>query len=170
MEQNNISLPPYDVFPTIFGDKITLRPIQLSDISDIIEISYYDAVKASTLNQAIEMQNKINADYFQGNSIHWGIAEIVSNKIVGTCGYYRGLNKSEGELGCILLPQFRGQGLMIAAMKLAIDFGINNIRLKRIWAMTSIDNYQAKKLFDRLGFINVKESPEGGIAYELKLS
>jgi len=169
MELNHLSLPPYDVFPTLFGDKIMLIQIQLSDINDLIEISYYDAVKALTLDQAIVMQDKINADYLQGNSIHWGIAEVVSNKIVGTCGYYRGLDQGEGELGCVLLPEFRGQGLMMAAMQLAIDFGIHHIGLKRIWAITTTDNHNARKLFDRLGFIKVKESPDGEITYELKL-
>ncbi|MEJ5963366.1 GNAT family N-acetyltransferase [Pedobacter immunditicola] len=162
----NISLPPYDAFPTISGNKITLRQIQQSDIKDILEISYYDAVKASTIKQAIEMHDKINADYLQGNSIHWGIADLGSNQIVGTCGYYRGLDKGEGELGCVLLPSFRGQGLMMAAMQLAIGFGIKNIGLKRIWAVTTIDNHKARNMFDRLGFIVIKELPDGEIKYE----
>lgn len=99
-------LPPYDKFPSITDDKILLRQIQLSDINDIIEISFYDSIQAKTLTQAIEMQEKINKDYINGNSIHWGIADKLTNKIVGTCGYYRGLDKGEGELGCVLLPQY----------------------------------------------------------------
>lgn len=166
--KQNIYLPPYDVFPTIFGDKITLREIQISDVNDIIEISYYDAVKASTLKQAIDMQDKINADYLQGNSIHWGIAEVMSDRIVGTCGFYRGLDKGEGELGCVLLPQFRGQGLMMAAMQLVIDFGINSIGLNRIWAITTTDNHKAKKLFARLDFRKTKELADGEVTFEFK--
>jgi hypothetical protein len=54
-----MKLPPYDIFPNIIGDKISLRQIHLSDISDIIEISFYDAVQATTLQQTIEMQAKI---------------------------------------------------------------------------------------------------------------
>jgi len=169
MMKVNLLLPPYDTFPTIVGDNITLRQIQLSDIEDLIEISYYDGVKASTFDEGIGMQDKINDDYIQGNSIHWGIADRVSNKIVGTCGYYRGLDQGEGELGFIMLSQFRGQGLMMAALQLAIDFGINNIRLNRIWAMTTTDNHNAKKLFDRLGFNRVKEITGEEITYELKL-
>jgi ribosomal-protein-alanine N-acetyltransferase len=168
MQKNKLTLPPYRIFPTISGDKITLRQIELSDINDLIEISYYDAVKASTVEQAAKMQDKINADYHQGNSIHWGIADKVSNNIVGTCGYYRGLDKGEGELGCILLPQFRGQGYMLAAMQLAIDFGLKDIGLKRIWAITTTENNKAQKLFDRLDFIKLRELPGDEIEYELK--
>lgn len=42
-------LPPYDEFPSISDGKILLRQIQLSDINDLIEISFYDAVQATTL-------------------------------------------------------------------------------------------------------------------------
>lgn len=119
-----MKLPPYDIFPTISGHKISLRQIQASDIEDLIEISFYDSIQATTLQQATEMQAKINKDYLDGNSIHWGIADKLTNKIVGTCGYYRGLDKGEGELGCVFLPQCRGQGFMTSAMLLAIDFGI----------------------------------------------
>lgn len=163
-----MKLPPYDNFPTISNDKILLREIQLSDINDIIEISFYDAVQAANLQQATEMQAKINKDYFDGNSIHWGIADKLTNKIVGTCGYYRGLDKGKGELGCVLLPQYRGKGFMTSAMLLAIDFGINNIGLNRIWAITNQQNVKAINLLERLGFIKTAVLDDNDVEYELK--
>ncbi len=48
-------LPPYDIFPIISGDKISLRQILTADIKDIIEISFYDLIQATTLQQATEM-------------------------------------------------------------------------------------------------------------------
>lgn len=114
------------------------------------------------------MQAKINKDYLDGNSIHWGIADKLTNKIVGTCGYYRGLDKGEGELGCVFLPQCRGQGFMTSAMLLAIDFGINNIGLNRIWAITNRQNEKAIKLLERLNFIKMADLNDGGIEYEFR--
>jgi len=161
-------LPPYDKFPSISDDKIVLRQIQFSDIEDIIEISFYDAVQATTLTQAIDMQANINEDYNNGNSIHWGIADKLTNKIVGTCGYYRGLEKGEGELGCVLLPQYRGKGYMYFAMLLAIDFGINNIGLKRIWAITTKQNEKAIKLIEKLNFIKIADLDDNEVEYEFR--
>lgn len=161
-------LPPYDAFPNISDDKIWLRQIQVSDINDIIEISFYDAIQATTLTQAIEMQAKINVDYNNGNSIHWGIADKLTNKIVGTCGYYRGLDKGEGDLGCVLLPQYRGQGYMTFAMLLAIEFGLNNIGLKRIWAITTKQNEKAIKLMEKLNFIKIADLDHNEVKYELR--
>ncbi|SHE56180.1 GNAT family N-acetyltransferase [Pedobacter caeni] len=162
-----MQLPPYHTFPDIRGDKVSLRQIQPADVHDIIEISFYDAVQANSWQQAIAMQDKINMDYVEGNSIHWGIAERVTNKIIGTCGYYRGLDKGSGELGFVLLPQYQGQGYMSASIALAIDFGINEIGLKRIWAETSKGNENAIKLLERLNFIKVAELEDDGIEYEL---
>lgn len=163
-----MKLPPYNIFPTIISEKISLRQIQSSDINDIIEISFYDAVQATTAQEAIEMQDKINKNYLEGDSIHWGIVENATNKIVGTCGYYRGFDKGAGELGCVLLPQYQGQGFMTLSMSLAIDFGINNIGLNRIYAITSENNDKARKLLERLNFIKIADLEDQELEYELK--
>ncbi|RTY89135.1 GNAT family N-acetyltransferase [Flavobacterium sp. GT3R68] len=163
-----MNLPPYAIFPIISGENISLRPILTSDIPDIIEISFYDSVQAKTVLQATEMQSKINRDYDNGNAIHWGIAENTTNFIIGTCGYYRGFDKETGELGCVLLPQFRGKGYMTAAMQLAIDFGLNNMGLKQIRAVTTKQNTNAIKLLERLHFIKISDLSYDEIEYELQ--
>lgn len=161
-------LPPYNIFPEISGDRISLRQVQLSDLSDLIEICFYDSVQASSLQQAGEMQEKINTDYMQGNTVHWGIADKATNKILGTCGYYRGFDDGAGELGCVLLPEFQSQGFMKEAMELAIEFGLQNMGLQRIWAVTTTENVQALRLLDRLGFEEVRKLTGDEIEYELK--
>ena len=163
-----MNLPPYEIFPAISGDKISLRQILAADIKDLIEISFYNSVQATTLQQATEMHDRINKDYYNGKTIHWGIADNLTNKIVGTCGYYRGLDKGTGELGCVLLPQFRGKGYMTSAMLLAIDFGINSIGLKRIWAITTQQNAKAIKLLERLNFVKIADLEDSKIEYELR--
>ncbi len=168
LSPNKMKLPPYNNYPNISGDKVSLRQIFTADIEDLIEVSFYDAVQATTLQEAIEMQARIDKDYSDGNSIHWGIVNNQTNKIVGVCGYYRGLNKGEGELGCVLLPQYRGQGFMNHALQLAINFGINNIELKRIWAITTVPNIKAIQLLERLNFIKVADLQDEEIEYELR--
>lgn len=163
-----MNLPPFDIFPLISDSKIRLRQIIASDMNDLVELSFYDTKQAKNVAQAIEMMAKIDKDYDDGNSIHWGIEDILTNKIVGTCGYYRGLDNGEGELGFVLLSQFRGQGFMTNAMQLAIDFGLKNMEFKRIWAITSKQNIKAMKLLERLNFIKLTDLPDDEIVYELK--
>jgi len=163
-------LPPYDNFPALSDGKIALHQILAEDLEELIEISFYDAVPAKSVAEATAMQDKINEDYLAGNSIHWAIRDQLTNKIVGTCGYYRGFEQKSGELGCVLLPQYYGQGYMTAAMLLAIDFGLKNMNLKRIWAATGKDNHKAIKLFERLNFVKVADLDDNEIEYELKIN
>lgn len=163
-----MNLFQHDNFPNVKGSRVSLRQILDTDLNDLIEISFYDAIQAETVQQAAEMQAKINQDYRDGNSIHWGIVDNATHKIVGTCGYYRGLDKAEGELGCVLLSKYYGQGYMTEGMLLAIDFGLNYMKLKRIWAATSQQNQPAIKLLERLNFVKVKETDDNEIEYELR--
>lgn len=162
-----MKLPPYSTFPTISGERIILRQIQPSDLPSLLEISYYDALQASDIEEAAAMQEKIHQDYEKGNSIHWAIADKGTQQIVGTCGFYRGFANDKGELGCILLSRYRGQGFMTDALQAAIDLGLQHIGLKRIWAGTSDDNHAAKKLLEKLGFILINTRPDGEAVYEL---
>ncbi|REG99469.1 hypothetical protein [Flavobacterium aquicola] len=57
------------------------------------------------------MQNKISLDYQNGNSINWEIANKLTNKIMGTLGYYCGFDKRIGELGCVLNQNFKDKVL-----------------------------------------------------------
>jgi [ribosomal protein S5]-alanine N-acetyltransferase len=152
-----MNLPPYNNFPVLKDVRITLRSLQPADIRHLVEISFYDSVVASSYKQAMEMNDKINRDYETGNSIHWGIAESSTNRIAGTCGYYRGFDKQSGELGFVLLPQYRGKGYMAAALALAVDFGFTCIGLERIWAVTDRQNLNAVKLLEGLHFKKVAE-------------
>ena len=162
-----MKLPPYNKFPEIISDTIVLRQVQTEDIKELIEISFYDSRAALTVADAIEMQNKINLDYQNGSSIHWGIADKRTNEILGTLGYYRGLDKGIGELGCVLKAEFRGQGLMTKAMKLATEYGLNHIGLAKITAITTRQNESAIKLLERLNFVKTKDLPEDGMEYQL---
>jgi [ribosomal protein S5]-alanine N-acetyltransferase len=161
-----MSLPPYNKFPVLISEDLILRKFEAKDIPQLLPISYYDGIKAETEAEAAEMLQKINRDYLKGESIHWGIEDRTLGEIIGTCGYYRGFKNKTGELGCILLPQFYGFGLMTRAMRLAIDFGFKTIVLKRITAITSEENFSAQKLLHRLNFGLVLEE-ENMLHYEL---
>ena len=84
---------------------------------------------------------------------------------MGTVGYYRGFKNGTGELGCVLKPEFQGKGLMTEAMKLAIEFGINEMKLRKIGATTSRENKPAIQLLKRLSFVKAKDLDDDGVEY-----
>ncbi|MBU2906491.1 GNAT family N-acetyltransferase [Arenibacter algicola] len=161
-----MKLPPYYIFPQINSDTFVLRQVEIEDIKDIVEISYYNSQPALTVGDAIAMQDEINKDYENGSSIHWGIADKRTNVIMGTIGYYRGFDNGIGELGCVLKPEFSGKGIMTTAVKLAAEFGINTIGLTKVIAITTKQNSRAVKLFERLNFIRKADLPEDEIEFQ----
>jgi ribosomal-protein-alanine N-acetyltransferase len=164
-----MNLPPYTTFPKVSSDKITLRQVSQTEIADILDISFYDSLQAKSIEEAIDMQEKINQNYREGDSIHWGIANTITNELMGTCGFYRGFKKNTGELGCILLPKYYGQGIMTEALQLAIQFGHKSIGLNRIIAITTNENRNAIKLLERLDFVKTGDLDENQVEYELSV-
>ncbi len=163
----NINLPPYDAYPSISNNRVTLRAVKDIDLKWLMDISYYDGIQASSIEQAQIMNNQINEDYSLGKSIHWVIEDNLSKCIVGTCGYYRGFGNNAGELGCILLPNFRGEGFMFNALSLAISFGFKTIGFSQIWALTNATNSKAIKLLKNLNFKRIEFINDSEVKFEL---
>lgn len=155
-----------DNYAELSDERILLRKVEATDIPALAAISFYDGIQASDIAMAFAMQTKIDQDILNGNSFHWCIIDRLSGQVVGTCGYYRGLENGEGELGCVLLSAFRGKGYMSHAMRLTVAFGQKSLRLGRIWAVTTKGNLQAIKLLERLNFIKTADHDDE-IEYEL---
>lgn len=162
-----MNLPPYPIFPEVSSETIVLRQVATADLKDLMEISFYDSIPATSLNDAAAMQERIDLDYQNGSSIHWGIANKQTNEMMGTVGYYRGFEDGIGELGCVLRPKFRGKGYMTKAIKLAAEFGLMNMGLKKVIAITSLQNHKTIKLLERANFIKTADLPEDEVEYQL---
>lgn len=160
--------PPYPIYPEMNNGIIRLQEIQLKDLGALIEISFYDGKAAENLEDASAMHLKIQSDYQQGNSVHWGIFDLQKQKMVGTCGYYRGFQNGIGELGCVLKSEFRGQGYMTQALKLAIQFGLEQMELSKIIAITDLQNIPARRLLTRLEFVESGKIDSKQIEYILQ--
>lgn len=156
-----MNLPPFEHFPVLSSASVVLRQIHPSDCSDIVSISFYNGKPATSEEEAIAMLQRIEADYHNGNTVHWGIADPVSDTLLGTCGYYRGFDNDTGELGCVLLPAYRGKGTMTQALQLAIGFGNDVLGLARITAITTEENVKAIALLRRLNFVEVCKRDNG---------
>jgi ribosomal-protein-alanine N-acetyltransferase len=142
-----------------------LRQVLPTDADSLLEISFYDARPARDIADAAVMQAKIDADYQAGTAIHWVIVRAATAEVVGTLGFYRGFENEAGELGCVLKPAFRGQGLMREAMKLATEFGLHTMNLAQITAITTHPNGAAIRLLEGLGFRKTADLPDDVLAY-----
>lgn len=74
------------------------------------------------------------------------------NTPIGTSG----LMKREGldcvDIGFAFLKEFRGKGYAFEATKRVLDFGLEELKISPIAAITTIENVSSSNLLERMGF------------------
>jgi RimJ/RimL family protein N-acetyltransferase len=70
---------------------------------------------------------------------------------IGMCGLIRRDGLDDVDIGFAFLPEFRGDGYAYEAASAALAHGRDVIGLKRIVAITSIDNERSGKLLRKIG-------------------
>lgn len=71
---------------------------------------------------------------------------------VGICGLIKRDSLEDVDMGFAFLPQFRGKGYGYESAAGVLEYGRKTLGLKRIVAITSLDNSGSAKLLDKLGF------------------
>jgi len=150
------SLPSTDTHPatapTLVGERVVLRAVRPRDVADIVDISVYDGVSASSEAEALAMLRRIEADADRGETVHWGVCQVGSDTVVGTVGFYRGFADGTGEVGYVLRAPFRRRGLMREALALVVAHGFERLGLATVKARTAADNAASIGLLKHLGF------------------
>ena len=154
------SRPPTHT-PTLRSERLLLRAPTAQDAPALLEISYYDGVRAANVGEARCMLERIGADVARGESLHWGLCLRESGEMIGTCGFYRGHPDGSGELGYVLKAAFRGQGYMSEALGAVIACGFETLHLERIVAYTGADNRASVAVLERLAFEQVEPAVTG---------
>lgn len=158
---NGLTKHRFVSFPELSSPELVLRRVMLGDVPSIRDISFYDGVAAATEEDAVAILERIEEDYKQGNSVHWGICLRGSDEVAGTCGFYRGYPANVGEIGYVLRAAYRGQGVMTKALRLVLQFGFAKMTLSEIVAFTAPTNWASIGVLERLGFAEAPFGPDG---------
>ena len=157
-----------DVFlsqPIVEVENYKLKPIDSSDLKEIEELcSYYPPERRISATDLLE---KINQEYIDKNGINWGI--YLKNELIGTIGFYRGFDKSEGELGYVLRSAHRNKGIGSICAEAIIKIGLELMELKAIEAYTAIENLASQKLLEKVGFKRIKHPNKKTAAYRIEV-
>jgi ribosomal-protein-alanine N-acetyltransferase len=147
---------PFKVFPMLTAGDLVLREITSSDIPDMMELSYYNGVQASSEKEIAVMLERIANDYRNGQALHWGITLEGNDTIVGSCGFYRGFSGGIGEVGYMLRQAYQGKGIMTKAVNELVRFGFDVLKLQAVKAYTRPVNQPSINVLKRAGFEQVE--------------
>ncbi len=166
IDASQVNLPPYDKFPVLSFENLILRRMTQEDIAAALPIIYYNGKQAKTETRALEVLKKTDNDYQKGGGINWLITDKKTNAIIGVCGFYRNFQDATGEIGCVVMPEYEGKGLMRKALRLIVEFGIEKMNLQRVIAITKNNNKRAIKLLHAIDFVEVADLEDDKTAYE----
>jgi RimJ/RimL family protein N-acetyltransferase len=88
---------------------------------------------------------------------------------IGMCGLIRRDGLPDVDIGYALLPEYWGQGYAQEAAAATLDYGRRVLDLKRIVAITSVDNDSSVRVLERIGLKFERIMPFGDDQHDVRL-
>ncbi|HSK12815.1 MAG TPA: GNAT family N-acetyltransferase [Phnomibacter sp.] len=151
----------FTAFPEIRTERLRLRAVTPSDADALFELRrmdevmlYLDRPRPQTIDEVVELIEKINTSFEQGEGISWIIAEQGMEKAIGTIGFWR-MDKPNhrAEIGYMLHPDHWGKGYATEAMHAVLLYAFDTLKFHSIEANINPLNEASKKLLEKTGFV-----------------
>jgi ribosomal-protein-alanine N-acetyltransferase len=149
-----------DVLDTLDTPRLCLRPLEMNDADFIFQhfsdpqVAQYllDEAPLTSRDQALEL-----IEFYQrpaeSNYNRWGVLHKADGKLIGTCGFHRwDTRRHHAEIGYDLSPNYWGKGLMVEAVRAALNYGFGRLALNRVEALVYVRNPQSARVLEKLGF------------------
>ncbi|MBR4335070.1 MAG: GNAT family N-acetyltransferase [Clostridia bacterium] len=145
--------------PDLSTERLLLRKIRLNDAPDMFEYSKDPEVTKYLLwDPHPNVEHTRNyIDYLQdryrdGKYYDWAVILKSSGKMIGTCGFSSILPEHRSaEVGYVLNPAFRGQGIAGEALSAVLDFAFRKMALNRVEAKCVAENASSERVMQKVG-------------------
>ncbi len=152
--------------------RFTLKdaPFILELLNDPGWIRFIGDKKVRTLKAAKEyIRNGPQKSYAQLGFGLYAVKLKRSGRTIGMCGLLRRDTLDDADIGFAFLPRYTGKGYAFESSAAILDDAHESWGMKRILAITSVDNERSGRLLERLGFRYLKRICFTPGAEELKL-
>ena len=90
--------------------------------------------------------------YRLGQHYEWAMVSKADGHMIGTCGFSRiECPQNAAEIGYVLNPAYRGQGLVAEAAERVLRFGFDVLGLHRVEARYMVGNDASRRVMEKLG-------------------
>jgi RimJ/RimL family protein N-acetyltransferase len=139
--------------------RLTLRPFALDDAAFIVELlndsgwlRYIGDREVRTIEEARGYLIKGPIAHATKHGFALGAVQRTSDgALLGMCGLIRREDLDDVDLGYAFLPAYRGQGYAREAAAAWLARGFERFGLKRIVAITTVDNVASGKVLEAIG-------------------
>ncbi|OAK33516.1 GNAT family N-acetyltransferase [Bacillus wiedmannii] len=143
LETERLVLRWFDIKDAPFILELVNDPAWIQFIGDK-RIKNLDDAKKYILNGPVDMYNKMGFGLY-----------LVERKEdftpLGMCGLIKRDSLEDVDIGFAFLEKFRSKGYGFESASAVIDYGVRNLGMKRIVAITTIDNINSGKLLEKVG-------------------
>ncbi len=143
LETERLVLRWFDIKDAPFILELVNDPAWIQFIGDK-RIKNLDDAKKYILNGPIDMYNKMGFGLY-----------LVERKEdftpLGMCGLIKRDSLEDVDIGFAFLEKFRSKGYGFESASAVIDYGVQNLSMKRIVAITTLDNINSGKLLEKVG-------------------
>ena len=146
--------------PVFKTERLILRDINENDALDMYEYSCSPLVGPNagwaphrTVYETAAIISLFKESKNRGEPGVYAIVYRENNKMIGTIELYNYKPGFKAELGYALSPAYWGRGIIVEAANCLIDWGFNDLNLKRIEVSAFTDNYQSQRVCEKLGFL-----------------
>ncbi|MCL4361245.1 GNAT family N-acetyltransferase [Candidatus Dependentiae bacterium] len=150
--------------PILDTECLILRPIITSDAKDIFEYAkdfqitkFVPWYPHKTIDDTNQFVNKIIKGYEEKKSGPWAIVYKANNKVIGTIGFDQNrkrenISESSVNFGYCLSRAYWGQGLIVEASLITIEYLFNSTDIIEVRAFVQVGNKQSERVLEKLGF------------------
>lgn len=147
-------------FPILETERLVLREIKVEDAQDLFinfsdpnVMKHYGSEPMNHLEEARGLIHSFQIGFNEGKAIRWGIQLKSKRSLIGTVGFHALSTKHRrSEIGYELNQAYWGQGLAKEAILKIVEYGFQEMDLKRIGAIVFLENRPSNELLLRLGF------------------
>lgn len=158
----NLSKNPYEKFPHIVTEELTLRKIEASDLDSLFDIysneklfQYSPVMLKKNKDTVANMIGHFERDFHKGKEIFLGIClNSEPKKFVGVAemfDYSREVNMIT--IGYRLNDSYWGKGIAAKTVKAVTEYLFKEIGINRVQAFVMPENVKSQKVLQRNGFV-----------------
>jgi ribosomal-protein-alanine N-acetyltransferase len=156
-------MPEFDFspFPVLETERLTLREITRGDAQAFFELrthpdvtKYADRFPPKDMGEIHAFLDKIFETIASNQAIAWAISPKGSSEFIGTVNFHRTYPEHyRAEMGYQLFSKYWRQGIMSEAVRAAIEYGFNVMKLHSIEAQVNPNNEASIGLLKKHGFV-----------------
>lgn len=155
-------------------ERLILRELLAEDETAMFELDsdpevhrYVGNSPVESIEQIQDIIEFIQKQYEENGVGRWAVIEKSSNKFIGWAGLKLFKNEMNNhsnfyELGYRFIKSYWGKGYATEAAKASVKYGIEQLGVKEIYAMTDVENINSKKVLEKVGFKYIETFDDNG--------